>query len=248
MKIKKNGVTNEQNIRIKKNGVTINLTESDLKRIVKKVLTERVVPYKKVDKINLPNGDYLGDGGGNVYSIKDKNKKDTGYQVKSKVGIRGMKDNDPVTISNGIPNSETWGEGGEYVYKDVGYKAPTNDPNKQKIVGNKVAKEGIKNISNNMINAKPFKGTLSSYYFGGIFQGVKYLWDLRGVSGFNEVSGKDLTGLIYTEKNNLLPKLDIDDGAENGAWVAFQNGSSFNKSTQWVLYNSTSGVKVKTPN
>ena len=203
--------------------------------------------YKKVDKINLPDGDYLGDGSGYEYDIKSKNKKETGYKIKATTGIRGMKDNDPVKISNGIPNSQTWGEGGGYFYKDVGYKAPTNDPNKQKIVVNKVAKQGIKNVTDSMINANPFNGTLSNYYFGGIFEGVKYLWDLRGVAGFKEYSGKDLTGIIYTEKNNILPQLDIDDGAENGVWVAFQNGRSMNPNTQWVLYNSTSGVKVKSP-
>jgi hypothetical protein len=199
--------------------------------------------YKIVDKIDLPDDTYTKGGGGYIVEIKDINGKDTGYAGITNSGIKDAYKG-KFEIKGGKPHLDVY----KIMFKDVGYKAPTNDPNKQKIVGNKVAKEGIKNISNNMINAKPFKGTLSSYYFGGIFQGVKYLWDLRGVSGFNEVSGKDLTGIIYTEKNNLLPKLGIDDGAENGAWVAFQNGSSFNKSTQWVLYNSTSGVKVKTPN
>jgi len=45
-------VTNEHNIRIKKNGKIINLTEGDLKRIVKKILSEQATAHEEYRVLN----------------------------------------------------------------------------------------------------------------------------------------------------------------------------------------------------
>jgi hypothetical protein len=100
------------------------IQESNMKLETKRLLMEQT----KVDKINLPDGSYIGDGSGYEYQIKSPQGQDTGYTVKAKVGIRGMVEKDPVTITSGVPTSKTWGQGGEYTFKDVGYKpgpAPT---------------------------------------------------------------------------------------------------------------------------
>ena len=44
--------------------------------------------YKKVSELNLPEGEYYGEGGSNYYYIKDKEENETGYVVITNM-IRG---------------------------------------------------------------------------------------------------------------------------------------------------------------
>ena len=88
----------------------MNKLQENMRRFKTKNLHEQTQ-----NKINLPDGNYLGTGSGNKYTITDMQGNDTGYEVVGKSGgIRGFKENDPVTITNGIPTSKTWGVGGTY--------------------------------------------------------------------------------------------------------------------------------------
>ena len=58
-------------------------------------------------------------------------------------------------------------------------------------VVNKVATEGLKNISQQMVVDPPFPGAWNQYTFGGIYNGVDYQWDCTGVDGMvNSNSGR----------------------------------------------------------
>jgi hypothetical protein len=85
----------------------IRLTESDLTRIVRRVIREQASA--------LPDGTYYGDGSGYVYTLyKDQECTiPTGFKVKALRGMRGSMTGSLTTITNGVPNSEDWGEGGE---------------------------------------------------------------------------------------------------------------------------------------
>ena len=81
-------------MKIKKNGKVMRLTESDLRRIVKRVLNEQKPDhygeklisngYVEVDKLDLPDGDYIGNGG-NLFKIKDLEGKLTGFYARPSV-------------------------------------------------------------------------------------------------------------------------------------------------------------------
>ena len=112
---------------------TIRLKESDIQRMVKRVLNEQLFGkkkkeaerrkqedeeyeenkrkqrektiqsyiskgYKKVNELNLPEGEYYGEGGSNYYYIKDKEENETGYVVISNM-IRGSHYRPPQSLS-----------------------------------------------------------------------------------------------------------------------------------------------------
>jgi len=85
---------------------------------------------------------------------------------------------------------------------------------------NKVKTEGLKNISDKMINSNPFKGSHSGYVLRGVFDGVTYAWDMSGVEGMLGVRGM-VDGYITSEKNDKLGKYGINDANESGNWVGF---------------------------
>ena len=88
----------------------IRLTESDLTRIVRRVIREQAS--------TLPDGTYYGYGSGNVYELfKDKDcTQTTGFKViNAPLRIRGAVKASVTTVTGGAPNSEDWGEGGEIV-------------------------------------------------------------------------------------------------------------------------------------
>jgi len=98
-------------MKIRKNGTVVNLTESDLRRIVKRVLNEQDDPYGEqlkaagyveVDKLDLPDGDYIANGG-NLFKIKDSEGNKTGFYGRpSSSTIRGISFSDGnIVISNG---------------------------------------------------------------------------------------------------------------------------------------------------
>ncbi len=70
-----------------------------------------------------------------------------------------------------------------------------DDPKVQTVV-NKVATEGIKNLSPQMISDPPFPGSWNQYTFGGIYNGVNYQWDCTGVEGM--VSSSTRRGGLFT--------------------------------------------------
>lgn len=89
---------------------------------LKKIVDEREAEkqkehgYELVDKVDLPNGEYNGAGGGDGYIIRDKNGEYTGYLVITSISIRGDVSDDKVVITNGVPTSDTWGKGGTYFF------------------------------------------------------------------------------------------------------------------------------------
>ena len=207
-------------------------------RLERRLLNEQVTGDTQstpLVKIGLPNGNYIGDGSGYEYEILDLNDAKTGYSVKAETGIRGYKSDDKVTISDGIPTSETWGVGGTYSFENVGYK-PQAQP-EQISVSSKLS-EGIKNVTPQMIQSPPFKGNCSGYVFGGDFNGVKYQWDGSGVSGMTDIGGP-IEGLILSENNSYLAQKGITDADPNGVWVGFL---SDNRLSSFACYKTTEGT------
>ena len=96
----------------------LRLTESDLVRLVKKVITEQEKDYSWLDskvgdrykqegyievpKMDLPAGTYLRGGSGNAVVLFDSNKKNTGYILLMKSGIRGPYKGSPMEL-DGTP-------------------------------------------------------------------------------------------------------------------------------------------------
>ena len=96
----------------------IRLTESDLVRLVKKVINEQQKDYSFLDthigdkykqegyvevkEMKLPAGTYLRGGSGNAVVLFDSNKKNTGYILLMKRGIRGPYKGKPMEL-DGTP-------------------------------------------------------------------------------------------------------------------------------------------------
>jgi hypothetical protein len=89
----------------------IRLTESDLTRIVRRLIREQET---------LPDGEYFGEGPlNNVLNSYELQKLDgtpTGFKViDAPLRMRGQMSESKTTITGGVPNSEYWGEGGQIV-------------------------------------------------------------------------------------------------------------------------------------
>ncbi len=96
----------------------IRLTESDLVMLVKKVISEQAKDYswldtkvgdlykkdgyEEVSKMQLPAGTYLRGGSGNAIVLFDSNRKNTGYVLLIKRGIRGPYKGSPMEL-DGTP-------------------------------------------------------------------------------------------------------------------------------------------------
>lgn len=207
-------------------------------RLERRLLNEQltgVTQSAPLTKIGLSNGNYIGDGSGYEYEILDLNKAKTGYSVKATKGIRGYKGDDKVTISDGIPTSETWGVGGTYSFVDVGYK-PQAQP-EQKKVSSKLS-EGIQNVTPEMIQNPPFKGSYSSSTFRGNFNGVEYEWVANGVEGMSGIRGVSY-GVVLTENNSYLSQKGITDADPNGTWVGFATDDG---QIKFACYKTTGGT------
>lgn len=101
-----------------------------------------------------------------------------------------------------------------------------------------VGKEGVKNVTPQMIEAAPFKGELMGYSFNGVFQGVKYTWNCMSVEGFPGIRGMS-QGVIISEYNKNLAnsvKQQVPDADPNGSFVGFV---SDNKYPKVVVYTTT---------
>jgi hypothetical protein len=97
----------------------LRLTESELVRLVKKVIKEQQKDYSFLDthyadkykkdgyievkQMQLPAGTYLRGGSGNAVVLFDSNKKNTGYILLMKRGIRGPYNGKPMEL-----DGDTW--------------------------------------------------------------------------------------------------------------------------------------------
>ena len=183
--------------------------------------------YKVVDKINLPDMTYTKGGSGYGVEVLDNEGNDTGYYVVVNNGIRGFWSGD-LKISGGKPSLDVY----KILFKDVGFEAK-----EVKTITNKISSEGIKNVSDDMINSDQFAGDYSGYVFGGTFKGVNYRWDASGVDGMSGVRGL-VDGYIISEKNSTLSKYGVEDADTSGVWVGFYDGNSM----AFACYKSTSGT------
>ena len=106
-----------------------------------------------------------------------------------------------------------------------------------KTIKNKVATEGLKNVTPQMVESPPFDGDLGAYSFGGVFNGVNYVWDCNGVEGMYGVRGIGITGKIISDKNETLSQLtkeEITDAQKGGNFIGF-----YGSSNKFVIYTTT---------
>ena len=117
---------------------TVRLTESELIKLVKRVIEEQGVPsdpvideyivkkyldrgYKIVNELSLPDGEYDVSGSGSVLHLS-KDGKETGYCVISTSGIRGPWQNTKVTVTNKtvqLPNIISRGKVYRILFKEL---------------------------------------------------------------------------------------------------------------------------------
>ena len=120
----------------------------------------------------------------------------------------------------------------------------TTVPSRQtKTITNKVASEGLKNVTTQMVDGLAFEGWWISYEFGGTFNGINYEWNCNGVEGMPE-SPKGTTrgmrdGRIISGNNSKFQEQlegKITDAIPNGVWVGFYE----NDDHGFILYVTTS--------
>ena len=117
----------------------------------------------------------------------------------------------------------------------------TAQPNQQTSLTNNVAKEGLKNVTPQMVESPPFNGERWAYGFGGEFNGVMYSWECNGVEGMGGVRGIDnIPGKVISDKNEILSQLtkeEVTDAQKGGNFIGFvTNGSRGG----FVIYTTTS--------
>jgi hypothetical protein len=103
---------------------------------------------------------------------------------------------------------------------------------------NKVATEGIKNVTPEMISSPQFKGFYSGYVFGGTFNGTKYEWQCNGVEGMSGVRGMIDGDIISESVDNMFAaiKKPMTDGKPGTPCVGFVGGNS-----RFIIYTTTEG-------
>jgi hypothetical protein len=106
-----------------------------------------------------------------------------------------------------------------------------------KTIINKVATEGIKNVTPQMISSPQFKGSYSGYQFGGTFNNVNYQWDCNGVEGMSGIRGM-VDGEILTETVENMSaaiKKPVTDAKPGSLCVGFYAPAS-----KFIIYTNTS--------
>ena len=114
-------------------------------------------------------------------------------------------------------------------------------PNEVKTLVNKVATEGLKNITSQMVSSPQFAGTYSGYVFGGVFNNVKYQWDCNGVEGMSGIRGM-VDGEIITETVEGMATStgkDMSDGKPGSYCVGFYKEGAAN--SNFVIYTTSAG-------
>ncbi len=109
-----------------------------------------------------------------------------------------------------------------------------------KSIVNNVAKEGLKNVTPQMVESPPFDGTIGGYSFGGTFNGVEYLWECNGVEGMGGVRGFDIKGKVISDKNETLSQLtkqEVTDAQKGGNFIGFVTDGTRGG---FVIYSTTS--------
>lgn len=188
--------------------------------------------FKEVKEINLPDGEYSKGGSGYRIDINSKDGKYTGYSLVLRNGIRGEWEGE-ISISGKQPYNTKYYK---ILFKESGFNAQSE---KKQTITTKVATEGVKNVTPEMINSPQFKGTYSGYVFGGVFKGINYEWDCNGVEGMSGVRGL-IDGEIITETvDNMFKtfKIQMTDGKPGSPSVGFysRSGGSF------IIYTTTNG-------
>jgi hypothetical protein len=231
--------------------------------------------YQKVDEVNLADGEYIGNPIPELYDLPDfaklnsvenvfiftKDKKYTGYILELSMASRSGEDNLPVSITG----KKVTIDGNPKRTFSSYYKQSTSQPsttvNEQetqttKTINTKVASEGLKNISDEMVKAAPFIGEYSSSSISGVFNGINYNWDFSGVEGMLGVKGI-VQGKITSGYNSDLSNPEDLNGKpiesffnskqktgsevvpnNNNVWVGFKGTSS---STNFACFTNASG-------
>jgi len=105
---------------------------------------------------------------------------------------------------------------------------------------NNVVKEGLKNVTPQMVESPPFDGERWAYGFGGEFNGIGYSWECNGVEGMGGVRGIGIKGKIISDKNEILSQLtkeEVTDAQKGGNFIGFvENGTRGG----FVIYTTTS--------
>ena len=122
--------------------------------------------------------------------------------------------------------------------------APPKGPEK---VTNNVSSEGLKNVSDAMVNNPPFNGYIEGSTIGGVFEGTLYEWNCDGVLGMKNANNRldRLTGQIVSEKNSYLKEvpnmsgLVVTDATPNDNWVGIYTGG-----IDIVVYQTEDGARA----
>lgn len=191
--------------------------------------------YKVVNEINLPDGEYEMGGSGYQINIMSPDNKFTGYAIVVNNGIRGMWEG-PITVTNKQVGEDVY----KILFKESGYKPTNNTEENKNTVVNKVATEGIKNVTSQMISSPQFKGTYSGYVFGGVFNNIRYDWDCNGVENMMGIRGQEEGDIITETVQNMFSSTKQtmpEDAKADGVSVGFYNRSS----SKFFIYTTTSG-------
>jgi hypothetical protein len=100
-----------------------------------------------------------------------------------------------------------------------------------------MSKEGIKNVTPEMIAAPPFNGELMGYTLNGTFNGVNYLWDGMNVEGFPGIRGVANVKIMTENNKYIIDSKKALDANPNGVWVGF-NGAGMT----YACYADNSGA------
>jgi hypothetical protein len=108
---------------------------------------------------------------------------------------------------------------------------------------NKVATEGLKNVTSQMVSSPQFKGTYSGYQFGGVFNNVNYQWNCSGVEGMSGIRGMIDGEIISETVEGMASSIgkELTEGKPGSYCVGFYSEKA---NSNFVIY-TTSTDKTK---